>query len=251
MRNRRIHGATRLADPGPGFGGWSIEVTTAQGWPRSTAIGCASQKAGRVRSSRSARTRPGAGTCGISHTRWATHGPATDRNAHPHLGGRGRPAGAVVHNGVIENHPPPPRARGAGLRLQEPDRHRGHRAPDRPRARSRRRPVRGCSSASCRGSKELMAWPSSAEISRRKSSAPGSAARSSSAWARASTCSRATPWPSRPTPRGSRTSRTARSFGSRPATSRSGTSSRGRSRPGSTASTGSPTRSSSAGTPTT
>ena len=37
-----------------------------------------------------ARPRVGPGTCGISHTRWATHGPATDRNAHPHLGGPGR-----------------------------------------------------------------------------------------------------------------------------------------------------------------
>ncbi len=46
--------------------------------------------------------RPAPGCVGISHTRWATHGPASDRNAHPHLAGQG--AIAVVHNGVIENY---------------------------------------------------------------------------------------------------------------------------------------------------
>jgi len=61
------------------------------------------KRAGRINElAKHLKDRPAPGCQGISHTRWATHGPANDQNAHPHTSQDG--SVAVVHNGVIENY---------------------------------------------------------------------------------------------------------------------------------------------------
>jgi glutamine---fructose-6-phosphate transaminase (isomerizing) len=135
-------------------------------------------------------------TTGIAHTRWATHGPPTEVNAHPHLDQSGEIA--LVHNGIIENY------RSLRARLE------GEGPPFLSETDTEvlAHLIGDCDKgdlfqAVCDALHQVEGTFGIAVLSaasRKKSSPPAAAARSSSAWAMAKPSSPPTPPPSSPTP---------------------------------------------------
>jgi glutamine---fructose-6-phosphate transaminase (isomerizing) len=136
---------------------------------------------------------------GIAHTRWATHGPPTEVNAHPHLDHSGDIA--LVHNGIIENY------RSLRARLEGKGHHFYSETDTEVLAHLIGDSDKGdLFQAVCDALHQVEGTFGIAVLSARepdrKSSPRAAAARSSSAWARAKPSSPPTPPPSSPTPSG-------------------------------------------------
>ncbi|MGB1177194.1 MAG: glutamine--fructose-6-phosphate transaminase (isomerizing), partial [Candidatus Puniceispirillaceae bacterium] len=78
-----------------GYDSSGIVTQTGSGFAMNRAVGKLSALSATM------RDQPLGGQSGLGHTRWATHGGVSERNAHPHVAGDKI---AIVHNGIIENH---------------------------------------------------------------------------------------------------------------------------------------------------